>query len=120
LISVEEMVGCSMEEVFIMRLFTVTMTGFVCIGMTVLALANPVMLPKHPGYPSSGDFANDTGRNNLTYSQSMEAAAKSGDTTMGTMSIDPRNSGISDPLVVNPFKGTAEQPTKEGIRMPMK
>ncbi|MCS6306188.1 MAG: hypothetical protein H8K07_21375 [Nitrospira sp.] len=50
------------EGVFIMRLFTITMTGLVLIGMTGLAMTNPAMLPRHPGYPSSGEFANDTGR----------------------------------------------------------
>jgi hypothetical protein len=53
-------------EVFIMRLSTMTMTGLVLIGMTGLAMANPAMLPQHPGYPSGGEFANDTGRKNLT------------------------------------------------------
>jgi hypothetical protein len=52
------------------------------VGMTGLALANPSMLPKHPGYPSGGEFANDTGQQNLTHSQSLMEAAKSGDTNM--------------------------------------
>ena len=64
--------------------FMSTMTGLVFFGMAGPAMANPAMLPKHPGYPSSGEFANDTGRKNLTYGQSIEEAAKSGDTTMGT------------------------------------
>jgi len=100
------------EGVFIMRLFTITMTGLVLIGMTGLAMANPSMLPKHPGYPSSGEFANDTGRKNLTYSQSIEEAAKSGDTTMGTALIDPKNTRIPEPQVVDPLKGAVEQPVK--------
>lgn len=103
-----------------MRLLMMVMTGFMFVGSTMLALANPVMLPKHPGYPSSGEFANDTGRNNFAYSQSMEEAAKSGDTTMGTISIDPRNTGISDPPVVNPFKGVVEPTLKDGMRIPKK
>lgn len=65
-----------------MRLFTMAMTALVFIGMTVLALANPSMLPKHPGYPSGGEFANDTGQQNLSYSQSILDAATSGDTNM--------------------------------------
>ncbi len=103
-----------------MRLFTITMAGLVCIGMTVLAMANPAMLPKHPGYPSRGEFANDTGRNNLTYSQSIEEAAKSGDTTMGTMPIDPKNIEILEPQVVDPLKGALEPSVKEGMRIPKK
>jgi hypothetical protein len=102
------------EEVFIMKLFTITTTGLVLIGMTALAMANPAMLPKHPGYPSSGEFANDTGRKNLTYHQSLEEAAKSGDTTMGAMSIDATNTGILELQDVDPLKGAVEQPVKQG------
>jgi hypothetical protein len=101
------------EGVFIMRFFTITMTGLVFIGMTGLAMANPAMLPKHPGYPSSGEFANDTGRKNLTYRQSIEEAARSGDTTMGTALIDPKNTRIPESQVVDPLsKGEVEQPVK--------
>ena len=103
-----------------MRLFTITMLGLVFIGMTGLAMANPAMLPKHPGYPSSGEFANDTGRTNFTYSQSIEEAARSGDTTMGTLLIDPKHSGRLQLQVVDPLKEVVEQPAKEGIRMPKK
>ncbi|HSA85308.1 MAG TPA: hypothetical protein VLE46_03935 [Nitrospira sp.] len=105
-----------------MRLSTMTMTGFVLLGMTGLAMANPAMLPSHPGYPSSGEFANDTGRKNLTYSQSIEEAARSGDTTMGTMPIDLRNTAILEPQVGDPLKRNVEQPVNEGkgIRMPNK
>lgn len=112
--------GCSTKGVFIMRLFTIAMTGLVFIGMTVLALANPAMLPKHPGYPSSGEFANDTGRKNLTYSQSMEEAARSGDITMGTVPIDPKPTGILGPQAVDPFKPAVGPPQKEGMRIPKK
>lgn len=112
--------GCLTKGVFIMRLFTITMTGLVFIGMTGLVMANPAMLPKHPGYPSGGEFANDTGRSNLTYSQSIEEAAKSGDTTRGAMPIDPKNTGILEPQVVAPLKGAVEQPVKEGMRIPKK
>jgi hypothetical protein len=65
-----------------MKLFTMMITGVAFVGMTGLALANPAMLPRHPGYPSGGEFANDTGQQNLTYSQSLMEAAKSGDTNM--------------------------------------
>ncbi|HEU4683513.1 MAG TPA: hypothetical protein VFS39_03315 [Nitrospira sp.] len=71
-----------------MKLFTMAIVGFVFIGMTVLALANPSMLPKHPGYPSGGEFANDTGQKNLTYNQSIAAAAMSGDTNMSPTLMD--------------------------------
>lgn len=98
-----------------------TMTGLVCIGTTVLALANPSMLPKHPGYPSSGEFANDTGRSNLTYTQSIEEAAKSGDTTMSLSLMDHKNTSMADTKLVEPLsKGAVEQPAKEGMRIPKK
>ncbi len=103
-----------------MRFLMIVIVGSVFAGMTVFALANPAMLPKHPGYPSSGEFANDTGRKNLTYSQSIQEAAKSGDTTMGTMPIDPKNAGILEPQVVDPSKGAVEQPVKEGMQIPKK
>lgn len=74
-----------------MKLFTMAIVGFVFIGMTVLALANPSMLPKHPGYPAGGEFANDPGQQNLTYSQSLKEAAKSGDTNMTPTFIDQNN-----------------------------
>jgi hypothetical protein len=74
-----------------MRLFTMMITGFAFAGMTGLALANPAMLPRHPGYPSGGDFANDTGQQNLTYSQSLMEAAKSGDTNMTPTFMDQDN-----------------------------
>ena len=74
-----------------MRLFTMTIAALVFLGMTGLVLANPSMLPKHPGYPSGGEFANDTGQKNLTYSQSMLEAATSGDTNMIPTLMDQNN-----------------------------
>ena len=96
-----------------MRFIMIAIVGAAFAGMTVLALANPAMLPEHPGYPSSGEFANDTGRKNLTYRESIEEAAKSGDTTMGTALIDPKNTRIPEPKVVDPLsKEVVEQPVK--------
>lgn len=65
-----------------MKRSTMIMTGLVFVGMSTLALANPALLPEHPGYPSHGAFANDTGQQNLTYAQSMQDAARSGDATI--------------------------------------
>jgi len=109
-----------------MRLFTIAITGALFVGMTALALANPAMLPKHPGYPSSGEFANDTGQQNLTYSQSIEEAARSGDTTMGTTLINPENTRLLEPQVVDPLpivqgaKVKSEPPVKDGMQLPKK
>jgi hypothetical protein len=104
-----------------MRFFTMTMLGLACLGMTGLAMANPAMLPKHPGYPSGGEFAYDTGRKNLTYSQSIEEAARSGDTTMGLSLIDPKNVRTPEAQSVDPLsKGAVEQPATDGMRIPQK
>lgn len=117
---------CATKGVLIMRLFTMAMTGLVFVGMTALALANPSMLPKHPGYPSGGEFANDTGQQNLTYSQSLMDAATSGDTLMSSTLEDPNNARLLEhqgagrlPLVQGP-NITIEPPVKEGTRMPAK
>lgn len=104
-----------------MKFLTITMLGLVCLGMTGLAMANPAMLPEHPGYPSGGEFAYDTGRKNLTYSQSIEEAAKSGDTTMGLPLIDSKNTRIPEAKGIDPLsKGAVEQPAKDGMRIPKK
>ena len=74
-----------------MRLFTMTIAALAFLGLTGLVLANPSMLPKHPGYPSCGEFANDAGQKNLTYSQSLLEAATSGDTNMIPTLMDQNN-----------------------------
>lgn len=92
--------------------FMSTMTGLLFFGMAGLAMANPAMLPKHPGYPSRGEFVNDAGQKNLTYGQSVEEAAKSGDTTMGTRSIDAKIFDMQKFQVIDPLKRPIEQPVK--------
>ncbi len=120
------MVGCSIKGVHIMRFFRVTMTGFMCIGMTALALANPAILPKHPGYPSRGEFANDTGQSNLTYKQSILEASKSGDINTAPVLIDPNNvqfleyQDIGRLPIVEGATNKSESPAKEPSRMPTK
>jgi hypothetical protein len=106
-----------------MKLFTMTIAGLAFIGMTGLALANPSMLPKHPGYPSGGEFANDTGQQNLTYSQSLLEAAKSGDTSMtatamgqNTMDQNDQHGGADQSPVVKGPKVKTEPSVKEGER----
>ena len=44
-----------------MKLYTIVMTALVLVGAASLAFANPSMLPKHPGYPSAGEYTNDSG-----------------------------------------------------------
>lgn len=109
-----------------MRLYMIAWTGLVFIGVSALAMANPAMLPKHPGYPSSGEFANDTGQPNLTYKQSIQEAAKSGDTYMAPSLIEPNNARLLehhdvDRLpIVEGATSKIESPMKEGSRMPTK
>jgi hypothetical protein len=94
--------------------------------MTVLALANPAMLPKHSGYPSSGEYANDTGQPNLTYKQSILEASKSGDRNLAPTLIDPNNArlleyqDIGRSPIVEGATNNSELPAKEPSRMPMK
>lgn len=109
-----------------MKLMTIGISGLMCIGMSAAALANPALLPKHPGYPSRGDFANDKGQQNFTTSLSLEEAAKSGDTNMRTTPMDPTNTRLLEhkgagqlPLVQGP-NIAIDPPVKEGTRMPAK
>jgi hypothetical protein len=109
-----------------MRRFTMTIVAFLFVGTTGLALANPSMLPKHPGYPAGGEFANDRGQQNLTYNQSILEAAKSGDTNMAPTLMDPNNARVLEhggagqlPVVEGP-KIKIEPPVKEGTRMSTK
>lgn len=109
-----------------MRNFTIAMAGLVFVGMTGLALANPSMLPKHPGYPASGEFANDTGQPNLTHSQSLQDASLSGNVNMTQKLDDPNNARVVKsegagrlPIVEGPNIKIAP-PVKEGTRMPTK
>lgn len=74
-----------------MKLSTSIITGLVLIGIATFASANPAMLPKHPGYPSRGEFANDTGQQNLTRAQSLLDAAESGNANVVQQLEDPSN-----------------------------
>ncbi|WP_447980264.1 hypothetical protein [Candidatus Nitrospira bockiana] len=58
-----------------MKPHTLVALVFLSLAVPTLAIANPAMLPKHPGYPSQGDFANDTGQRNFTAEQSLAKAA---------------------------------------------
>ena len=79
-----------------MRFYTIVMTGLVLIGSASLAAANPSMLPKHPGYPSGGEYANDTGQKNLTVEQSLNSAAASEDAHTGQMLVDPNDARLAE------------------------
>ena len=91
-----------------MKFYTIVMTGLVLVGSAALAAANPSMLPKHPGYPSGGEFANDTGQKNLTLEQSLSLAAASEDAHTGQKLVDPSNARLVTP------QGAGQLPTVEG------
>lgn len=107
-----------------MRIVTIAITGLVFSGMTVMAMANPAMLPKHPGYPSGGEYANDTGQKNLTREQSLLDAARSGNANIVQNLEDPNNARLLEhqgagrlPIVQGP-NIQIDPPVKEGTRMP--
>lgn len=91
-----------------MKFYTMLMTGLVLIGIASLAAANPSMLPKHPGYPSSGEYANDTGQKNFTLEQSLRAGAESEDAHIGQKLVDPNNARLLKP------QGAGQLPTVDG------
>ena len=89
--------------------FSILMTtGLVVVGSAALAAANPAMLPQHPGYPSGGEYANDTGQKNLTVEQSLSRAAASEDAHTGQKLVDPSNARLVRP------QGAGQLPTVEG------
>lgn len=107
-----------------MRIVTIAITGLVLSGITVVAMANPAMLPQHPGYPSSGEYANDTGQKNLTREQSLLDAAGSGNANIVQNLEDPNNARLLQhqgagqlPTVEGP-NIRIDPPVKEGTRMP--
>ncbi len=91
-----------------MKLYTIVITGLVLVGAVSLAFANPSMLPKHPGYPSSGEYANDTGQKNLTLEQSLRTSAASKDAHTRQELFDPNNARLVKP------QGAGRLPTVEG------
>ena len=91
-----------------MKLYTMVMTGLVVVGLASLAFANPALLPKHPGYPSGGEYANDTGQKNLTLEQSLRAGAAAEDSHTGQKLVDPNNARLLKP------QGAGQLPKVEG------
>lgn len=91
-----------------MKSYTIVMAGLAFVGTAALAAANPSMLPKHPGYPSGGEYANDTGQKNLTVEQSLSSAAASEDAHTGQKLVDPNNARLLKP------QGAGQLPTVQG------
>lgn len=86
-----------------MKLSTMVMAGLVLVGTAALASANPAMLPKHPGYPSGGEYANDTGQKNLSLEQSLSIAAASEDAHTGQKLVDPNTTELLTPRGAGPM-----------------
>ena len=106
-----------------MKLSAIVLTGLVLVGTASLVLANPALLPKHPGYPSSGN-ANDAGQVSLTQEQSLRASAVSEDVHTGQMLVDPNNgrklksNGAGQLPVVQGPQIAITPPVAEATRMP--
>ena len=107
-----------------MKLSTMVMVGIVLVGTAALAAANPSMLPKHPGYPSGGEYANDTGQKNLSVEQSLSRAAASEDAHTGQKLVDPytarllQSQGAGQLPTVQGPNIKIEPPVTEATRMP--
>ena len=107
-----------------MKFSTIVMTGLVLVGSASLAAADPAMLPKHPGYPSGGEYANDTGQKNLTVEQSLSHAAASEDAHTGQKLVDPNDARLLNPRGAGPLPTVQgpqikiEPPVTEATRMP--
>ena len=79
-----------------------------CLAVPALVVANPAMLPKHPGYPSAGEFANDTGQRNLSAEQSrVQGAAAENRHTVQSLR-DQNSERLLEP------KGAGQPPNVEG------
>jgi len=107
-----------------MKFSTIVMSGLVLVGAVSLASANPAMLPKHPGYPSGGEYANDTGQKNLTVEQSLSSAAVSENAHTGQKLVDPSNARLLKPQEAGQLptiqgpQSKIEPPVTAATRMP--
>lgn len=90
-----------------MKTSLIWFTVVIAVGLFVsLALANPAMLPKHPGYPASKDvspttgqpLANDPGQTNATGEKAALEAAASEDVHSMQKLFDENNQRILKPM----------------------
>ncbi len=86
------------------------------------ALANPAMLPKHPGYPASGN-ANDIGQTNMGGEKALQQAAAAEDKHTVQNLTDSNNQRLVEkqgagqlPKVQGP-QIRIEPPVKEATKM---
>lgn len=116
-----------------MKASVVLFTAFTVVPLSIsLALANPTMLPKHPGYPmgkavdpvSGQPLANDPGQTNATGENSLAKAAAFDDVHVKqNLSINQDNQRLMEkpgagllPKVQGPDI-KIEPPVKEGTKM---
>ncbi len=93
-------------------------------GLSVaVAFANPALLPKHPGYPSGGEFAYDKGQSNQTGEKALQEAAGFDDQHAVQNLVDANNQRITQkegagrlPKVQGP-NIKIEPPVNEATRM---
>lgn len=103
-----------------MILMTIGIIGRMSVDMTGLAFANPATQPNHPGYPSRGEFAYDTGQQNLTAAQSLRDAAESGNANRVQELEDPANATLlrqqgAGLLPLDPSPNSKKTPSVTGM-----
>lgn len=91
--------------------------------LATIAFANPALLPKHPGYPSGGEFAYDKGQSNQTGEKALQEAAGFDDQHAVQNLVDANNERITQkegagrlPKVQGP-NIKIEPPVNEATRM---
>ena len=91
------------------NLFRIAAGGASTVGLfAALALANPAMLPNHPGYPAQGEFANDPGQKNQTGETALRESAASEDRHSFQNLKDSSNERLLEP------QGAGRLPKVEG------
>ena len=106
-----------------MKTSTMVLFATAIVPLTVsLTLANPAMLPKHPGYPmdkavdpiSGQSLANDPGQGNATGNKAlMEAAASDDSHVMQGLALTPNEQEVRDKLNATTAPSNKEQPKKK-------
>ncbi|MBI4402173.1 MAG: hypothetical protein HY581_11145 [Nitrospirae bacterium] len=116
-----------------MKAYVIALVVIVCVGFTLsLALANPAMLPKHPGYPAGQavspvtgqPLANDPGQTNASGEKAALEGAAAEDAHVSQNLMDENNQRLLKsqgagqlPKVQGPDI-KIEPPVKEATRMP--
>jgi hypothetical protein len=115
-----------------MKAFFIALAVIIGVGFSVsLALGNPALLPKHPGYPAGQavspvtgqSLANDPGQTNVGGDKALLEAAASEDAHVAQQLMDPEDQRILEkpgagvlPKVQGP-QIKIEPPVKEATKM---